>query len=110
MLTLIITLPIIALSFLMVWLWQKRPIISMILASLLAYLAMVVPGMIQTFQAMMIYGSGDPQLMAGGISQAMTGSMLAMFVILPLLILFQWIGRTRRRAKQKRADSLDEFK
>ena len=109
MLSILIVAPIIVLSFLMVWRWQKRPIISLILAIFLAFLAMILPGMIQTFQAMMIYGTGDPQLMAGGISQAMTGSTLSMFLILPLLILVQWIGRAVKREKEQASDVIDEF-
>ena len=109
MLSILIVAPIIALLFLMVWHWQQRPIISLILASFLSFLAMILPGMIQTFQAMMIYGTGDPQLMAGGISQAMTGSTLSMFLILPLLILVQWIGRAVKREKEQASDVIDEF-
>ena len=46
-----------------------------------------VTGMIQTFQAMMIYGTGDPQLMAGGISEALITTMLGLVAAIPLLIL-----------------------
>ena len=46
-----------------------------------------VTGMIQTFQAMMIYGAGDPQLMAGGISVALVTTMLGLIVAIPLLII-----------------------
>lgn len=46
-----------------------------------------VTGMIQTFQAMMIYGTGDPQLMAGGISEALVTTMLGLIVAIPLLVL-----------------------
>jgi len=46
-----------------------------------------VTGMIQTFQAMMIYGAGDPQLMAGGISEALVTTMLGLCVAIPILVL-----------------------
>lgn len=46
-----------------------------------------VTGMIKTFQAMMIYGTGDPQLMAGGISEALVTTMLGLIAAIPLLIL-----------------------
>ncbi|MEP3891153.1 MAG: MotA/TolQ/ExbB proton channel family protein [Hellea sp.] len=46
-----------------------------------------VTGMIRTFQAMMIYGTGDPQLMAGGISEALVTTMLGLIAAIPLLIL-----------------------
>jgi len=43
-----------------------------------------VTGMIKTFQAMMIYGTGDPQLMAGGISEALVTTMLGLIAAIPL--------------------------
>jgi biopolymer transport protein ExbB len=46
-----------------------------------------VTGMIKTFQAMMLYGAGDPQLMAGGISEALVTTMLGLIAAIPLLIL-----------------------
>ena len=46
-----------------------------------------VTGMIKTFQAMMIYGTGDPQLMAGGISEALVTTMMGLIAAIPLLIL-----------------------
>jgi len=48
-----------------------------------------VTGMIKTFQAMMIYGTGDPQLMAGGISEALVTTMLGLIAAIPLLILIK---------------------
>ncbi|MBK5921477.1 hypothetical protein CCR80_10595 [Rhodothalassium salexigens] len=46
-----------------------------------------VTGMIQTFELMALFGAGDPQLMAGGISQALVTTMLGLMAAIPLLIL-----------------------
>ncbi len=35
-----------------------------------------VTGMIVTFQSITVFGTGDPQLMAGGISQALVTTVL----------------------------------
>jgi biopolymer transport protein ExbB len=53
-------------------------------APLLGLLGTVV-GMIATFQAIAIFGSGDPKLMAGGISQALITTVLGLVVAIPLL-------------------------
>ena len=37
-------------------------------------------GMILTFQAISLFGSGDPKLMAGGISQALVTTVLGLVV------------------------------
>jgi len=55
-----------------------------------------VTGMIQTFQAMMIYGTGDPQLMAGGISVALVTTMLGLYAAIPLLVLHSFCSSIAR--------------
>lgn len=55
-----------------------------------------VTGMIKTFQAMMIYGTGDPQLMAGGISEALVTTMLGLVAAIPLLILHSFCASLAR--------------
>lgn len=44
-----------------------------------------VTGMIVTFQAISLFGTGDPKLMAGGISQALVTTVLGLVVAIPLL-------------------------
>jgi biopolymer transport protein ExbB len=55
-------------------------------APLLGLLGTVV-GMIETFQAITLFGTGDPQLMAGGISQALVTTALGLSMAIPLLLL-----------------------
>ncbi|MEE9272418.1 MAG: MotA/TolQ/ExbB proton channel family protein [Robiginitomaculum sp.] len=65
------------------------------IAPLLGLLGTVV-GMIQTFQAMMVFGVGDPQLMAGGISKALVTTMLGLIAAIPLLILHSFCSSLAR--------------
>ena len=46
-----------------------------------------VTGMILTFQAITLFGTGDPKLMAGGISQALMTTVLGLVVAIPILLL-----------------------
>ena len=46
-----------------------------------------VTGMIATFQAITLFGTGDPKLMAGGISEALVTTMLGLFVAIPLTLI-----------------------
>ncbi len=46
-----------------------------------------VTGMIATFQSISLFGTGDPKLMASGISQALVTTMLGLIVAIPLLFL-----------------------
>ena len=45
-----------------------------------------VTGMIGTFQAITLFGTGDPKLMAGGISQALVTTVLGLCAAIPLLL------------------------
>lgn len=53
-------------------------------APLMGLLGTVV-GMIVTFQAITVFGTSDPKLMAGGISQALVTTVLGLVVAIPLL-------------------------
>lgn len=60
-------------------------IISMV-APLLGLLGTVV-GMILTFQAITLFGTGDPKTMAGGISQALMTTVMGLTVAIPTVLL-----------------------
>ncbi|CAN0559958.1 unnamed protein product [Ectocarpus sp. 12 AP-2014] len=52
--------------------------------------------MIVTFQAITVFGTGDPQLMAGGISQALVTTVLGLITAVPLLFVQTALsGRSR---------------
>ncbi|MBA55360.1 MAG: energy transducer TonB [Pseudomonadales bacterium] len=53
-------------------------------APLLGLLGTVI-GMIVTFQSITLFGTGDPKLMAGGISQALVTTVLGLLVALPTI-------------------------
>ena len=61
-------------------------------APLLGLLGTVI-GMIETFQAITLFGTGDPKQMAGGISQALVTTMLGLIVAAPLLGLYTYISQ-----------------
>ncbi|MDC9729464.1 MAG: MotA/TolQ/ExbB proton channel family protein [Methyloprofundus sp.] len=51
-----------------------------------------VTGMIATFQSISLFGTGDPKLMADGISQALVTTMLGLCVAIPLLFLYNLVA------------------
>lgn len=57
-----------------------------VVAPLLGLLGTVV-GMITTFQQITLFGTGDPRMMAGGISTALVTTVLGLVVAIPLTIL-----------------------
>ncbi|WP_288131510.1 MotA/TolQ/ExbB proton channel family protein [Microbulbifer sp.] len=84
---------------------KERPAIESGL-NLLKIIAMVAPllgllgtvtGMIITFQAITIFGAGDPKAMAGGISSALVTTVLGLCVAIPTVLLHTVVnGRAKR--------------
>jgi biopolymer transport protein ExbB len=66
--------------------WQGSIKVIAAVAPLLGLLG-TVTGMIATFQAITLFGTGDPKLMAGGISQALVTTVLGLSVAIPLVLL-----------------------
>ena len=74
--------------------------------SLLKIIAMVAPllgllgtvtGMIIVFQAITIYGAGDPKAMAGGISSALVTTVLGLIVAIPTLLMHTLLSTRAKR-------------
>ncbi|MGE4533695.1 MotA/TolQ/ExbB proton channel family protein [Halomonas sp.] len=77
---------------------RGQPLVKLLaaVAPLLGLLG-TVTGMIVTFQAITVFGTGDPQLMAGGISQALVTTVLGLVTAVPLLFAHTALaGRSRR--------------
>lgn len=50
-----------------------------------------VTGMIETFQSISLYGTGDPKLMSSGISQALITTQLGLAVAIPILLFHSFL-------------------
>ena len=70
-----------------------------VVAPLLGLLG-TVTGMIITFQAITLFGTGDPKLMAGGISQALVTTVLGLCVAIPTVLLHTVVASRARRLNQ----------
>jgi len=83
------------------FLWLVKTV--SVVAPLLGLLG-TVTGMIQTFQAITLFGAGDPKMMAGGISEALVTTMLGLTVAIPMVLLYETLANSTRRV----IDILDE--
>lgn len=66
-----------------------------VVAPLLGLLGTVI-GMITTFQAITLFGAGDPKTMAGGISQALVTTVLGLVVAIPTTLLHSIVAGQSR--------------
>ncbi|MBA3563780.1 MAG: MotA/TolQ/ExbB proton channel family protein [Gammaproteobacteria bacterium] len=77
---------------------EKRQAIIKVFAAVAPLLGLLgtVVGMIITFQAITLFGTGDPKLMADGISTALVTTVEGLVVAIPLVLLHSLIvGRSR---------------
>ncbi|MDH3646713.1 MAG: MotA/TolQ/ExbB proton channel family protein [Gammaproteobacteria bacterium] len=75
--------------------WQVALKVIAAVAPLLGLLGTVI-GMIETFQQISLFGTGDPRLMADGISKALVTTMLGLLVAIPMVLLHSLVaGRSK---------------
>jgi len=75
------------------FLWAIK-VISVV-APLLGLLG-TVTGMIRTFQAITLFGTGDPKMMASGISEALVTTMIGLYTAIPLVLLHALVANTSK--------------
>jgi len=61
------------------------------IAPLLGLLGTVI-GIIETFQSITLYGTGDPRAMSDGISQALVTTVMGLVVAIPLLLIHSFLS------------------
>jgi biopolymer transport protein ExbB len=83
------------------YLWLVKTV--SVVAPLLGLLG-TVTGMIQTFQAIVLFGSGDPKVMADGIAEALVTTVEGLVVAIPLTLLYAMASSSAGRI----IDVLDE--
>ena len=52
-----------------------------------------VTGMINTFQVITIFGTGDPKMMSGGISEALVTTQLGLAIAIPIILMHHFLER-----------------
>lgn len=70
-----------------------------VIAPLMGLLGTVV-GMIITFQAITLYGTGDPKLMANGISSALVTTVIGLVVAIPTLFFHNYLSEQAKNLAQ----------
>ena len=81
----------------------ERGLITLaILAAIAPMLGLLgtVSGMIETFQSITLFGTGDPKLMSGGISQALVTTELGLAVAIPILLIHSMLSGKSNRLVQ----------
>jgi biopolymer transport protein ExbB len=69
------------------------------MAPLLGLLGTVI-GIIKTFQAITLFGTGDPRLMSSGISLALITTVVGLVVAIPLLLIHSFLSAKSNRIVQ----------
>jgi biopolymer transport protein ExbB len=59
-----------------------------------------ITGMISAFESIAKAGTGDPQVVAGGISQALITTATGLIVAIPSIIFYRYLGAKAESQKQ----------
>ena len=65
--------------------------------ALLLGLLGTVTGIIETFQSITLFGTGDPRVMSGGISQALVTTVMGLITSIPLLLFHSFLSAKSNR-------------
>lgn len=68
-----------------------------------------VTGMIHTFRLIAVFGTGDPRLLSGGISEALVTTEAGLVVAIPLLLLHAFLSRRVRAISESLEKSAVSF-
>lgn len=109
MISTLISIATLAVPFYIVGKWRKRPILSFITATIVFITLSIMHIVINIIQTMALYGEGDPQLMAGLISEGLTKAILTIILLLPLLALFQLFMRKRYKKQLAKQNTPEVF-
>ncbi len=73
---------------------QRGMSILSLLAAIAPLLGLLgtVTGIIETFQSITLFGTGDPRTMSSGISQALVTTVMGLVVAIPLLLLHSFVS------------------
>jgi biopolymer transport protein ExbB len=83
------------------WIWLVK--VVSVVAPLMGLLG-TVTGMIKTFQAITLFGAGDPRMMAGGISEALVTTMQGLVTAIPMVLIHSALTYNTKQI----VDTLDE--
>lgn len=83
------------------WIWLVK--VVSVVAPLMGLLG-TVTGMIKTFQAITLFGAGDPRMMAGGISEALVTTMQGLVTAIPMVLIHSALSYSTKQI----VDTLDE--
>lgn len=76
-------------------------VVILVIASVAPLMGLLgtVTGMISTFDIITLYGTGNPKLLSGGISEALVTTMLGLIVAIPALLMGQYLGAKNEKIK-----------
>lgn len=82
---------------LIVIIWNRRPVLTVILASIIAYASAAGPELIDIFQKAVDFGIGNPKSIMNDISETFVESVTRLPLVLPILAAIAWLTKRKDR-------------
>lgn len=85
-----------------VYLGKNLPILNIVgLVSPLLGLLGTIVGMISAFQSIAVAGTGDPKVVAGGISQALVTTATGLIIAIPTIVAYRFLARKADTTRER---------
>lgn len=88
---------IIIVPVLIVIIWNRRPMLTIILATIIAYVSAVAPELIDIFQRLVESGIGTPKSVANDVSENIVKAATRLPLVFPILAGVGWITKRKSR-------------
>lgn len=106
---LLLILTTLVVPILIVVFWRKRPVLAFISAGFVMLASVLFPPLAIGIHQMMEDGQGDPQLIAGNISMAVSLGLFCIIFLFPVLAFIQWLARRKYAKAQKQINAHKTF-
>lgn len=82
---------------LIVVVWNRRPVLTIILATIIAYASAVAPELIDIFQRVVETGMGSPKSVANNVSATFVEAITRLPYVFPILAVIGFITKRKNR-------------
>lgn len=75
--------------------WNRRPVLTVILATIIAYASAAGPELLGIFQKAVDFGIGNPKSIMNDISETFVESVTRLPFVFPILVVVAWVTKRK---------------
>ena len=82
---------------LIVVIWNRRPVLTIVLATIIAYASAAGPELLEIFQKAVDFKIGDPKSVLRDVSASFVDSAIRLPFVVPILAVVGWVTKRKDR-------------